>query len=460
MIPSFAPRSLGILRVVGARAHAVTSSLAAASFVVFLLSSLFAMLGAACRPAQAHFYVTESIRIIHVQHETAGLRLLIRQPTSHLLQPRLSDGPVEVRKKNDNPSDKPTQLGPTAPFTFQFESDDPDFPILYFIDPAALRKDPEGIGLFVEEDIAVVVNGERIRGEVQRVVVQLADRPPEFSTLTQASDALGGAIYPPGAEAEYVSGTLLDVEIFYPTDKETRTFSLESLSEYEEDRNDATQNFILDYWGGEPQVHQELGSKFGPLTLQSSLTEAMLTFLILGIEHLLLGLDHILFVVCLALSAITVGGLVGRVTGFTVGHSVMLSVGFLGYTPAVFWFLPVIEILIALSILWAAASALFRSPIGGLWVTTAIGFIHGMGFASVLEEFLPRSAVDVWPSLGAFNVGVEIGQIIIILPVFIGFAWLFRIWPEVHRILRAALLFVAIATSVFWTVDRVRLLFI
>lgn len=139
----------------------------------------------------------------------------------------------------------------------------------------------------------------------------------------------------------------------------------------------------------------------------------------LGIHHILGGTDHLAFVLGLLL---LVGGrsFLPAITAFTVGHSVTLSLAVLGlvYVPQ-----RPIEVLIAASVLVLALelvrdgtgdpSLLARKP----WLMAGVfGLLHGFGFAGALADVgLPPG--DVPLALGAFNVGIELGQIAVVLPV-------------------------------------------
>ncbi len=143
----------------------------------------------------------------------------------------------------------------------------------------------------------------------------------------------------------------------------------------------------------------------------------------LGIEHILGGYDHLLFLLCVVWLAFTVRRILLAVTGFTIAHSVTLGLAALGVvTPEI----EPTEALIALSIIFVAAE-LARQNKGSLsWrypvaVSSVFGLLHGFGFASVLKEIgLPTD--DVLMALFAFNLGVEVGQLLFIL-VLVLLAW-------------------------------------
>ena len=173
-------------------------------------------------------------------------------------------------------------------------------------------------------------------------------------------------------------------------------------------------------------------------------------FLPLGIQHILEGWDHLLFLLALVLPGGSLGNLVRIVTAFTIAHSLTLGAAALGLVtiPAA----PV-EVLIALSIGWVAAENLARvKPMSRRWaVAFAFGLIHGFGFANVLRDIgLPRDAL--LSSLLWFNVGIEFGQLVVVLLLVPALAWLrgLRSGSSVPQALSALIL----ATSVVLVVQR------
>src|SRR5687768_8219392 len=187
-------------------------------------------------------------------------------------------------------------------------------------------------------------------------------------------------------------------------------------------------------------------------TTQGAL-QVMKTFIPSGIHHIMIGPDHILFLVGLLLLGGTWVQLLKIVTAFTVGHSVTLSLAALNVvTPPA----SVIEPAIALSIVFVGADNLVRGDGRDLrgWVALVFGLVHGFGFANVLREFgLPREALG-W-SLFSFNVGVEIGQLAIVLLV----AALLEAIRRQSATLRQRVVFagsiVVIAAGTYWFVERV-----
>ncbi|MGD2166646.1 MAG: HupE/UreJ family protein [Gammaproteobacteria bacterium] len=147
--------------------------------------------------------------------------------------------------------------------------------------------------------------------------------------------------------------------------------------------------------------------------------DVIVTYLSLGIEHILLGIDHLLFVLALLLLVRGWRRLVATITAFTLAHSVTLAAAALGYVH-----LPSapVEAIIALSILFLATELARREQRGARsvpddlaerapWIVAfSFGLLHGLGFAGALSEIgLPENAIPL--SLLFFNVGVEIGQL-------------------------------------------------
>ena len=187
-------------------------------------------------------------------------------------------------------------------------------------------------------------------------------------------------------------------------------------------------------------------------TAQGALA-VMGTFIPSGIHHILIGPDHILFLVALLLTGGTWLMLVRIVTAFTIGHSVTLSLAALNVLspPAT-----LIEPAIALSIVFVGADNLVRGDGRDLraWVALAFGLIHGFGFANVLREFgLPDEAL-VW-SLLSFNVGVEIGQLAIVVVVASALAAVRRRSASFGQRLAFAGSLLVIAAGTYWFVERV-----
>jgi hypothetical protein len=178
------------------------------------------------------------------------------------------------------------------------------------------------------------------------------------------------------------------------------------------------------------------------------------TFVPAGIHHILIGPDHILFLVGLLLLGGGWWSLTRIVTAFTIGHSITLSLAALNLMapPA-----QVVEPAIALSIVFVGADNLLVGTSGRdvrAWIALAFGLVHGFGFANVLREFgLPREALG-W-SLFSFNLGVEVGQLLVVAAVAGALAMVRRHNQAVAHRLALAGSVVVIAAGAYWFVERV-----
>jgi hydrogenase/urease accessory protein HupE len=223
----------------------------------------------------------------------------------------------------------------------------------------------------------------------------------------------------------------------FPYDPAHQTF----LNVYE---GEALTQAILD--GGHPQFEYFAGTTQGAMAVIRKFVPA-------GIHHILIGPDHLLFLVGLLLLGGTIRQLALVVTAFTVAHSLTLSLAALNIvTPPA----RIIEPAIALSIVYVGADNLLVREGRDVraWIAFAFGFIHGFGFANVLREMdLPARALG-W-SLFSFNIGVEIGQLIVVVVVASAFAWLRARSETAGRRLAFAGSIVVIAAGTFWFIQRV-----
>jgi hypothetical protein len=170
---------------------------------------------------------------------------------------------------------------------------------------------------------------------------------------------------------------------------------------------------------------------------------AFLRFVKQGVGHILDGTDHLLFIMCLIIPFRRIRPIIVIVTSFTVAHSITLIASAFTLLPNALWFPPLIETLIAASIVYMA----FENIVGSRWerrwvIAFGFGLVHGFGFAFALRESLQFAGSHLLTSLLAFNLGVEIGQILIILLAVPLLNFLFRkaITERMGTILFSALL--------------------
>jgi hypothetical protein len=193
------------------------------------------------------------------------------------------------------------------------------------------------------------------------------------------------------------------------------------------------------------------GSAYTARPTPAPLLETALSFVAFGIEHIFTGYDHIVFLFGLLLVGRGLRDLVFVVTSFTVAHSVTLSVAALGLFTPVPW---TIEAAIALSVAYVGIENLFLKDVRHRWkLTFAFGLIHGFGFANVLREMhLPPDALAL--GLFTFNLGVEIGQVIIVALMWPALKLLER-QPFRPVVVRVASMLIA-AVGLFWFFERIR----
>ena len=191
----------------------------------------------------------------------------------------------------------------------------------------------------------------------------------------------------------------------------------------------------------------------------SSFLDNALDFVKLGIEHILSGPDHILFVLTLVLVFVSFTEVLKLVTSFTLAHSITLilaGTGLLVLAPAV------VEPLIALSIAVMAIYSVFfakEENTMNKWSKAGIvfffGLFHGLGFAGLLKEIaIPQNKFI--SSLFAFNIGIEIGQLLIIA-ITLPFIFFFRKsdwYPKAIKIIAIAIS----AVAMIWFIQRIILI--
>jgi HupE / UreJ protein len=159
---------------------------------------------------------------------------------------------------------------------------------------------------------------------------------------------------------------------------------------------------------------------FTPSTTNAALInvpigQQIISFIGLGMEHIYTGYDHILFLISLLMLGGELGYLIKIVTAFSISHSFTLFLAALNIISVPSrW----VEIFIALSIAYIASENLWRKAPKARWqLAFAFGLIHGLGFSSALQELdLPRS--NLVASLASFSVGIELGQMSIVLVVY------------------------------------------
>jgi hypothetical protein len=154
----------------------------------------------------------------------------------------------------------------------------------------------------------------------------------------------------------------------------------------------------------------------GVVELDPGWWSAVSRFVVLGFFHILEGWDHLLFLFALMIPLRSIGALVLVVSSFTIAHTITLLSSALGMTPSALWFPALIEALIALSIFYMACENLFSPRQDQRWMMAfGFGLIHGFGFSFILADRLQFAGNHFLGSLFAFNIGVELGQLAVVV---------------------------------------------
>lgn len=182
--------------------------------------------------------------------------------------------------------------------------------------------------------------------------------------------------------------------------------------------------------------------------------QAALRFIKLGFSHILDGTDHLLFLLCLVIPFRRFRPLITIVTSFTVAHSVTLIASAFNLGPDALWFPPLIETLIAISILYMALENIVGSNMGRRWmIAFGFGLVHGFGFSFALHQTLQFAGAHLLTSLFSFNIGVELGQILVLLVLVPLLELLFRFVVE-ERIGTIILSAIVAHTGWHWMTER------
>jgi len=180
--------------------------------------------------------------------------------------------------------------------------------------------------------------------------------------------------------------------------------------------------------GGIVRAYEFVGDP-GLVRLDPRWHQAALRFVNLGFLHILEGTDHLLFLFCLVIPFRRLRALIPIVTSFTVAHSITLIASAYDLGPDALWFPPLIETLIAMSIVYMALENIVGvSTVQRRWmITFGFGLVHGFGFSFALRETLQFAGSHLLTSLHSFNVGVELGQLLVLVILIPALDLLFRL---------------------------------
>jgi len=233
-----------------------------------------------------------------------------------------------------------------------------------------------------------------------------------FTSFESAMAHLHGARVPPDTEL-YWNQQLLDAQFEVPIRSASSEFAIDPKFARLGQRVVTALRFLPP--GSAERVFEFHGNP-GLVRLDPRWHQAALRFIESGFMHILEGMDHLLFLLCLVIPFRRLLPLAVIVTSFTVAHSITLIASAFGYVPGGLWFPPLIETLIAISIVWVALENIVgANNLQRRWVITFVfGLVHGFGFSFALRESLQFAGEHLVTSLLSFNLGVELGQLLVL----------------------------------------------
>ena len=292
-----------------------------------------------------------------------------------------------------------------------------------------------------------------------------------FASYDEALAHVTGPRLPDDTELLWTEG-LLDVLFEYPIQSDRSRFSIHSKLNGLGLRAITVLQLFLP--NGSVRAF-ELEGDPGLVRLDPRWHQAALRFVALGFAHILDGIDHLLFLFCLVIPIRRLRTLIAIVTSFTVAHSVTLIASAYNFAPDALWFPPLIETLIAASIVYMALENIVgayndngdsssRRPSSVVsyegatyrrrWmIAFGFGLVHGFGFSFALRRTLQFAGSHMLTSLLSFNIGVELGQLLVLVILIPALAVLFKyvVAQRIGTILLSALI---AHTSWHWLADR------
>jgi hypothetical protein len=249
----------------------------------------------------------------------------------------------------------------------------------------------------------------------------------------------------------YWNQQMLDVLVEYPIRSDRSAFAIHPRVDRFGERVSTALRFLPPDGGVRAfEFHGDPGL----VQLDPKWHQAAFGFLKEGFWHILGGIDHLLFLVCLVAPFRRLRPLAVIVTSFTLAHSIALIAAAYGFVPDALWFTPLVEALIAATIVYMALENIVGGTMQVRWmVAFAFGIVHGFGFSFLLREQLQFAGDHLVTSLVAFNLGVEIGQLAVLLVLVPVLDRLFRhVVPERLGIILLSA-FVA-HTGWHWMIER------
>ncbi|PWU06319.1 MAG: hypothetical protein C5B51_12585 [Terriglobia bacterium] len=310
---------------------------------------------------------------------------------------------------------------------------------------------PDAATLWVSDAIEVYENDVRL--PKPRVVATRASLPSDrsFASYEEARAHVTGPVLPNETEMVW-DQALLDILFEYPIQSDRSDFSTHpGLA-----RLGLRVITVLRFLPPTGIVRAfELTGDPGLVRLDPRWHQAALRFVNLGFLHILEGTDHLLFLFCLVIPFRRFRALVPVVTAFTVAHSITLIASAYNLAPDALWFPPLIETLIAISIVYMALENIVGgTTVGRRWMMAfGFGLVHGFGFSFALRQTLQFAGSHLLTSLLSFNIGVELGQLLVLVALIPLLEALFR-FAVAERIGTIILSALVAHTGWHWMLER------
>jgi hypothetical protein len=287
----------------------------------------------------------------------------------------------------------------------------------------------DAVRLFLIDFLTIYENDRQLPSPEIRAVMATLPSDPSFSSFDLALAHVTGPRLPPATEFSVAQGQL-DVLLEYPIQSDRSRFSIHPSFRRLGVEVLTVLRFITPD-GAERAL--SLHNDPGVVHLDPRWTQAVWLFIVEGFFHILDGIDHLLVLFCLVIPFRKPRSLLIIVTSFTVAHSITLIASAYGVAPDVGWFPPLVETLIATSIVYMALENIVAPGLRRRWIITF--------------------GLHVLTSLLAFNIGVEIGQLVVLAAMIPLLELLFRFGPP-ERIGTIILSALVAHTGWHWLTER------
>ena len=304
--------------------------------------------------------------------------------------------------------------------------------------------------IWMGQEVQIFESGTRLAEPTLTAIKVSLPSNPAFQTYETALEHVQGPLLPTTTQLIWQQA-MLDVLFDYRIQSDQSEFSIRPSLERMGLRVITVMRFLPP---GSAERAFELRGDPGLVRLDPRWHQAAFRFVVLGFEHILDGTDHLLFLACLVIPFRRFRALAVIVTAFTVAHSFTLIASAYNLAPDALWFPPLVETLIATSIVYMALENIVGANVRRRWAITFIfGLVHGFGFSFALRETLQFAGSHLLTSLLSFNIGVELGQLLVLVLLVPALDVLFRyvVAERMGTILLSGLI---VHTSWHWMTER------